>query len=184
MTGRAEPWQTAEISGPKKAIVITDPRIVTALIKRSKNPALLVGSMAPQIKLSGGDLVDYAIRLSEAAEIPIASSPSVLREFLSRGFKRVFGIPLVDMANRLIDPGWTGLEGRGQHDLAMFLGFRYYACWLILSGLKHYSKNLKTISLEMYYQPHALWSFPNISKEEWEKNLDMIIKSLKEGRQF
>ncbi|MEM1586670.1 MAG: CO dehydrogenase/acetyl-CoA synthase complex subunit epsilon [Candidatus Bathyarchaeia archaeon] len=182
MAGRAEPWQTAEIPGPKKAMSITNPQIVTALIKRSKNPVLIVGSMAPEIKFSGGDLVDYAIRIAESAGMPIASSPSILKVFLERGFKRVFSMPVVDVANRLIDVSWTGLEGKGQHDLAMFMGFRYYVCWLILSGLKHYSQNLKTVSLEMYYQPHALWSLPNISKEEWEKNLDAIIKSLREKK--
>lgn len=182
MAGRAESWQTAEIPGPKKAMVITNPQIVTALIRRSKNPLLVVGSEAPKIKLSGGDLIDYAIRISEAARIPVVSSPSILGEFLNRGFKRIFSMPLVDIANRLTDSNWAGLEGRGHHDLAMFMGFRYYVCWLILSGLKHYSQNLKTVSLEMHYQPHALWSFPNISKEEWEKNLDIIIKSLKEGK--
>lgn len=182
MGARAEPWQTAEIPGPKKAMIITNPQIVTALIRRSKNPVLIVGSMAPEIKLSSGDLVDYAIQIAESVGIPIVSSPSILKVFLDRGFKRVFGIPVVDIANRLIDVNWTGLEGKGQYDLAMFMGFKYYVCWLILSGLKHYSRNLKTISLEMYYQPHALWSFPNISKEEWEKNLNAIIKSLREGK--
>lgn len=182
MAARAESWQTAEIPGPKKAMTITTPQIVTALVKRSKNPVLIVGAMAPKIRLSGGDLIDYAIRIAEAAGMPIVSSPGIFKEFIDRGFKRVSNMPAVDIANRLTDPKWAGLEGRGQHDLAIFMGFRYYVCWLILSGLKHYSQNLKTISLEMYYQPHALWSFPNISKEEWEKNLDAIIKSLREGK--
>lgn len=182
MGARVEPWQTAEVPGPKKAMVITNPQIVTALIRRSRNPVLIVGSMAPKLRLSEGDLVDYAIRLAESAGIPISTSPSVLREFLGRGFKRVSAMPVVDIANRLADPSWRGLEGKGQHDLAMFLGFRYYVCWLILSGLKHFARDLKTISLEMHYQPHALWSFPNLSLDEWEKSLSTIIKSLREGR--
>ncbi|MEM1515452.1 MAG: CO dehydrogenase/acetyl-CoA synthase complex subunit epsilon [Candidatus Bathyarchaeia archaeon] len=182
MAARAEPWQTAEIPGPKKAMVITNPQIVVALIKRSKNPVLIVGSMAPQIRLNEGDLVDYSIQIAEAAKAPIVSSPNIVKEFLERNFRRVFAMPIVDIANRLADDEWTGLEGKGQHDLAMFLGFKYYVCWLILSGLKHFSKNLRTISLEMHYQPHALWSFPNLSKDEWEKSLNAIIKSLKEGK--
>jgi CO dehydrogenase/acetyl-CoA synthase epsilon subunit len=28
----------------------------------------------------------------------------------------------------------------------------------------------------MYYQPHASWSFPNLSQDEWEKNLKVIIE--------
>ncbi|MBS7640755.1 MAG: CO dehydrogenase/acetyl-CoA synthase complex subunit epsilon [Candidatus Bathyarchaeia archaeon] len=182
MAAKAEPWQTAEVPGPKKAMVITNPRIVAALIRRSKNPVLIVGSMAPRIKLSGGDLVDYAIRIAEAAGMPIVSSPSVLGEFLNRGFRRVLSMPVVDIANRLTDADWKGVENKGQHDLAIFMGFKYHVCWLILSGLKHYSQNLKTVSLEMRYQPHALWSFPNISEEEWEKNLNEIIKEFKQDK--
>lgn len=181
MPGRDEPWQTAEVAGPKKAMVITNPQIVAALIRRSKNPILISGYRTAEVKLSGGQLIDYVIRLAEVANAPIASSPSILSEFIKRGFRRVVGIPVVDIANRLTDANWTGLERKGQHDLAMLIGFKYYVGWLILSGLKHFSKNIKTVSLDMYYQPHALWSFPNISQDEWEKNLNEIIKSLKGG---
>jgi len=50
--------------------------------------------------------------------------------------------------------------------------------WLILSGLKHFSSGLKTVSLDMHYQPHASWSFPNLPIEDWEKNLELIVKEL------
>jgi len=175
---QTEPWQSAEVPGPKKALLINDPRIVLALIKRSKNPILIVGHRAAEIELSGGQLVDYIIRLAEAANLPVVSSPSIQGEFIRRGFKRIIGMPVVDIANRLTDAGWAGLNNKGQHDLALLIGFKYYVGWLILSGLKHFSPNLKTVSLDMYYQPHASWSFPNITREEWEKNLNAIISGL------
>jgi acetyl-CoA decarbonylase/synthase complex subunit epsilon len=52
-----------------------------------------------------------------------------------------------------------------QYDLALFVGFPYYMEWTILSGLKHFAPNLKTITLDNYYQPHASWSFPNMSRK-------------------
>ena len=87
-------------------------------------------------------------------------------------------MPAVDIANRLSDSEWKGLDGKGQYDLALFVGLPYYMEWLILSGLKHFSPNLKTISLDLHYQPHASWSFPNLSVEEYEKSLEVIVKEL------
>jgi CO dehydrogenase/acetyl-CoA synthase epsilon subunit len=49
---------------------------------------------------------------------------------------------------------------------------------VILSGLKHFSTNLKTISLDRYYNPHASWSFPNLKVEEWTQSFETIIKNL------
>lgn len=189
MSIRTEPWQAAEVAGPKRAMIINSvaihiyrPQIFTTLVRHSKNPVLIVGSLAPQISFSNGDLVDYAIQIAESVGMPIVSSPSALKIFLNRDFKRIFAMSVMDITNRLIDASWTGLEGKGQHDLAIFMGFKYNICWLILSSLKHFSQNLKTVSLEMHYHPHALWSFPNMSKLEWEKNLDAIIRGLREGK--
>lgn len=175
---QTEPWQTAEVAGPRKALVISNPQVVSALIKRSKNPILIVGHRASEIRLGGGLLVDYIIRLAKASGFPVVSAPSIQSEFIKRGFVGVVGMPIVDIANRLTDPNWTGINGRGPHDLALLIGFKYYVGWLILSGLKHFSPNLKTVSLDMYYQPHASWSFPNISQDDWEKNLNAIIDGL------
>jgi CO dehydrogenase/acetyl-CoA synthase epsilon subunit len=50
--------------------------------------------------------------------------------------------------------------------------------WLILSGLKSFARKLTTISLDRYYQPHASWSFPNISEKAWGENLSAIVKGL------
>lgn len=173
-----EPWQTAEIPGPKKALAITNPQIVVSLIKRSKNPIMVVGHKAAEAQLKNGLLIDYIIRISERAEIPIVSTPSIQSEFIKRGFSKVVGMPLVDIANRLVDPEWMGIESKGAHDLAVFVGFTYYVGWLILSGLKHFSPQIKTVSIDMHYQPHASWSLPNMSLSDWEKNLEMLIGGL------
>jgi len=170
-----EPWQTAEIPGPKKALVITKPEVVSALIRRAKRPILVVGHQAAEIQLRNGKLIDYMIRLAENLKIPIVATAHMQREFLKRGFHVDSWMPAVDIGNRLKDPEWQGLDGLGPQDLALFSGIPYYVEWLILSGLKHFSTGLKTISLEMHYQPHASWSFPNLPLDEWEKNLEGII---------
>jgi acetyl-CoA decarbonylase/synthase complex subunit epsilon len=47
--------------------------------------------------------------------------------------------------------------------------------WTILSGLKHFAPHVRTLSLDNTYQPHASFSFSNISTEEWRKNMVAII---------
>ena len=178
MAKRSEPWQTAEIPGPKKALLINKPEIVSALLKRAKRPILIVGHKIAEAKLSSGSLVDYIIQIAELANAMIASTPVMQSEFIKRNFKRIVGMPVVDIANRLTDAEWKGFDGEGGYDLVAIIGFTYYVGWLILSSLKHFSLGTKTVSLDRYYQPHASWSFPNMSLDEWEENLKMIIKGL------
>ena len=85
----------------------------------------------------------------------------------------------VEITQRLQDPGWEGLDGKGPYDLVLVMGLPYYLGWLILSGLKHFS-SVKTISVDRYYQPHASWSFPNLSMKDWSENLKVIISKVRE----
>jgi acetyl-CoA decarbonylase/synthase complex subunit epsilon len=174
----AEPWQTAEIPGPKKALVITKPEVVAAMVKRAKHPILVVGHKASEIDFEGTKLIDFIIELSKKCGVPVVATAHLISEFLKRGFKPAGFMPAVDVGNRLVDPAWMGIDGKGQHDLALFVGLPYYMEWTILSGLKHFAPHLKTITLDNVYQPHASWSFPNISHEEWEKTLKVIIEKV------
>src|SRR3990170_6092333 len=167
----AEPWQKAEIAGPTKALVITKPEVVVAMIKKAKRPILIVGHEAtdPEEK----QMLDIAIRLAKTGKIPLVATAHIVGEFLKKGFQPAAFMPVVDIANRLTDPEWKGLDGNGQYDLAMFMGVTYYMEWLIFSALKHYGNGLKTISLDRYYHPHASWSFPNLAVETWSQNLEI-----------
>jgi len=179
--GLAESWQTAEIPGPKKALVITKPKIVTVMIKKAKRPILIVGHKAAEINLGEETLINYLIDLAKTANIPIVTTAHVVKEFVEKGFQPKAWMPVVDIANRLRDPEWKGLDGKGQYDLAIFVGIQYYMEWVILSGLKHFSSKLKTISLDRFYQPHASWSFPNIPLDEWKENLKIIKREIEKG---
>jgi len=50
---------------------------------------------------------------------------------------------------------------------------------LILSGLKHFAPDLKTMTIDNLYHPHASWSFPNGTLEEWAKNLEAMTSKFK-----
>ena len=178
---KAEPWQKAEIPGPKKALIITKPEVVVAMIKRAKRPILVAGSKTVEIEVDGEKLIDYIIKLSKAGKIPVVATAHSVGEFLKRGFKPDAFMSVLDIANRLRDHEWTGLDGGGQYDLALFAGMQYYIEWLILSGLKHYAGGLTTLTLDGVYHPHASWSFPTLPKERWIQNLKVIIEKLEEG---
>ena len=175
----AEPWQRAEVPGPLKAFTIPKPQVVVAMVKKAKRPILVAGHKVAEIELGDKLLIDYVIRLAKASNIPVVATAHTVSEFLKRGFKPAGFMPLMDIANRLVDPEWEGLDGEGPYDLALFIGLPYYMGWLVLSGLKHFSE-LTTISLERHYQPHASWSFPNLSVERWRENLESMI-SMWEG---
>jgi acetyl-CoA decarbonylase/synthase complex subunit epsilon len=175
-----EPWQIAELPGPKKAMVIARPDVADAMIKRSKRPVLIVGHLAAETPLGDRMLIDYLIDLGKAKGVPIIATGHTNFALVKRGYTEATIMTAVDAGKRLTDPGWIGLDGKGPHDLALFAGLPYYMEWAILSGLKHFAPQLRTVTLDNMYQPHASFSFANIPAGEWQKNLDAII-GRKEG---
>ncbi len=174
----AEPWQKAEIPGPLKALVFPKPDVAVAMIRKAKRPILVVGHEAASIILASGRPIDYVIQLAQAGHIPVVATANAVKDFIDRGFKPAAFMGSVDIANRLKDETWNGLDGKGQYDTLLILGLPYYMEWLILSGLKHFAPELTILSLDRYYQPHATWSFPNTSPQGWEENLRVIVKGL------
>jgi acetyl-CoA decarbonylase/synthase complex subunit epsilon len=175
---KAEPWQKAEIAGPKKALLILKPEVVVAMIKKAKRPILIVGHHAAEGYSDDVKMVDYAIRLSKAAGIPIVATAHTVSEFIKRDFQSAAFMPAMDIGSRLSDPEWQGLDGKGPYDLALFMGLPYYMEFVILAGLKHFSTSLKTISLDRFYNPHATWSFPNLSVKDWNESFEIMLSKL------
>jgi anaerobic carbon-monoxide dehydrogenase, CODH/ACS complex subunit epsilon len=171
-------WQTAEIPGPKKASLIIKPDIADAMIRRAKRPIMIVGHGILEYEVEGRKLIDCLIELSKRGNIPVVATASTNREFLNRGFSPAALMPAVDIANRLTDSHWKGLDGKDSYDLAIFVGLPYYMEWTILSGLKHFAPHVKTMTLDCVYQPNASWSFPNSTIKDWAANLTCIVENL------
>lgn len=172
-------WQTAEIPGPIRAFEATKSRVISAMINRSERPLMVVGHEATNVDFDEEKLIDYTIKLSNKGGIPIIATAHIIGEFSERGYSDALSMSIVEIGNRLSDENWNGIDGDGQHDLVLLLGLPYYMGWLVLSNLKHFAKvgddYLKTISLDRYYQPNALWSFPNLKKEKWVETLRSIL---------
>jgi acetyl-CoA decarbonylase/synthase complex subunit epsilon len=176
-----EPWQTAEISGPKKASVIPKPEVVVAMLKKAKHPILVVGYKAAEIDLEDRKLIDFIVEFAKKTKIPVVGTAHIVGEFLRRGYSPAGFMPAVDIGNRLADAEWSGIDGKGAHDVALFVGLPYYMELTILSGLKHFAPQLRTMTLDNVYHSHASWSFPNMSTKEWLENLKVIIEKSEAG---
>jgi acetyl-CoA decarbonylase/synthase complex subunit epsilon len=177
-----EPWQCAEVAATKKANPITKPEVAVALIKRAARPILVVGSNATERWMDGKQLIDYLIDLAKASKVQVVATAHMISEFLKRGYEPVGFMSAMDIGNRLVDPSWQGLDGKGHPDLAMFVGLPYYMEALILSGLKHFAPDLRTMTLDNLYHPHASWSYPNGSLEDWAANLTVMTSKFEGGQ--
>lgn len=178
MSAQAEPWQKAEIAGPKKALLIMKPEVVAAMVKKARRPILVVGHHAAEEYSEDVKMIDYALRLSETAKIPVVATAHLTSEFIKRGVQPAGSMSAMEIGSRLTDPEWKGLDGKGQYDLALFMGLPYYMEFVILSGLKHFSTSLKTISLDRFYNPHATWSFPNLAVKDWSESFEIMLSKL------
>jgi acetyl-CoA decarbonylase/synthase complex subunit epsilon len=151
------------------------------MIKKAKHPILVVGHKVAEIDLEDRKLIDFIVDFAQKTKIPVVATAHTVSEFLKRSYRPAGWMPAVDIGNRLVDPEWKGIDGKGQHDLALFVGLPYYMELTILSGLKHYASNLKTVTLDNVYHSHASWSFPNIPAKDWLENLKVIIDKCEVG---
>lgn len=177
----AEACQGTEISGPIKAIVIKKPGMVQTMIRKAKRPIFVVGHEAAEVDLEDKRPIDYVVRIAKAANVPVVATAQTVAEFLKRDFQPDAWMSAMDIGTRLTDPMWS-ISGEGApHDLALLIGIPYDMAWLIESGLKSFAPNLRTISLDRFYQPHCSLSFPNLSLDDWHKNLELIAQKV-EGK--
>ena len=176
-----EPWQCAEIAATKKANPITKPEIAVALIKKAQRPLLIVGSNATERCMEGKQLIEYLIDFANASKVPMVATAHMVGEFIKRGYQPAGFMNAMDIGQRIVDPEWQGLDGKGHPDLILLVGLPYYMESLLLSGLKHFAPDLKTMTLDNLFHPHASWSFPNASLEEWAANLTVMTSKFNGG---
>jgi acetyl-CoA decarbonylase/synthase complex subunit epsilon len=168
------PWQTANYGGSKNASVLVGGKAAAKIMKKKR--CLLIVSAHAIRELDGKRLIDYAVEIGKAG-IPVVATANMVKELRDAGFKEATDLQLVDITNRLKDPAWMGLDGKGPYNCVVYLGGIYYVQSQSLSTLKHFS-DILTISLDREYQPNAGFSFNNIKKGEWKKELDDLVSEL------
>ena len=177
-----EPWQCAEIATSKKANPIQKPEIAVAMIKRAQRPLLIVGSNATERYMDGKQLIEYLIDFANASKVPVVATAHMVGEFIKRGYQPAAFMNAMEIGQRVVDPTWQGLDGKGHPDLVIMVGMPYYMQSLILCGLKHFAPDLKTMTLDNLFHVHASWSFPNATLEEWAANLKVMTQKFKGGQ--
>ena len=181
MTGRPITGQLAEIAGPHKAQIFPSAEVVISLIKKASRPLFVIGSESINVATVDGKFVDTAIRLLRNPKMTLVATGHLVAEFKKRKENRVFSMQLMNLSDRLRDPNWGGFDGKGPYDLVIFTGFPYYLEWLVLSGLKSFAMELRTISLDRTYQPNATWSIGYMVEKEWKEVIEKIVKNLEES---
>ncbi len=177
-----EPWQCAEIASTKKAQPIQKPEIAVAMIKKASRPLLIAGSNLTERFMEGRPAIDFIIDFAKASKVPVVATAHMVGEFIKRGYQPAAFMNAMEIGQRVVDPSWQGLDGKGHPDLVLFVGLPYYMEALILSGLKHFAPDLRTMTLDNMYHVHASWSFPNANLEDWANNLTVMTSKFEGGQ--
>lgn len=177
---RTTPGQPAMLGGTKTATVIEKPAVLTALVRRAKRPLIIIGHRALVVGRDGELAIDLLARWAERASIPVAATGDTAPALRERGVEPARCISAMNLGHRLVDPNWTGVDGAGPHDVVFIAGLTYALEWTLLSGLRHGTAPLVTVSLSPAYEPHASFSLPNLSWTDW-RSLVVEAFALEEG---
>jgi len=176
MAMTVKPWQWGNVPGHELATPIKG-EVVAKLIKAAKRPLLIVGGKALEEKWGDKLLIDFVAELAQAG-IPVVATAHAYKALKERGVEPAAIMTVADVTNRLQDPNWS-INGKGSHDLVMYVGISYQLQSQMLSTLKNFATHLRTLSLDRYFHPNATFSMPNLRQEEWEQVLNNVIKVLK-----
>ena len=131
--------------------------------------------------MEGKQLIEYLIDFANASKVPVNATAHMVGEFIKRGYQPAAFMGAMDIGQRIVDPEWQGLDGKGHPDLVLLVGLPYYVESLMLSGFKHFAPDLKTMTLDNLFHVHATWSFPNAPLEEWAANLTVMTSKFNGG---
>ncbi|RLB07419.1 MAG: CO dehydrogenase/acetyl-CoA synthase complex subunit epsilon [Deltaproteobacteria bacterium] len=168
------------LTGIKGATILEDPGQFTKQIAKAKRPLLVLGPRLLEWSLDGKIVLEYALDIAKAANIPICATSHLKGKLTELGVTPDSVYDVVEIVNALKDPDWKGVKGEGNHDLVIFFGIRSDLQNQCLSVLKHFAfGHLKTMTLDKYYFPHADFSLNNIRKDkDWKAFLEDLTKSL------
>ena len=147
------------------------PEMAAKIISKAKRPLLMVGTLTLD-----PELLDRVVKISKAANIPIAATGSSLAVLADKDVNAKY-INAHMLGFYLTDPNWPGLDGNGNYDTIIAIGFKKFYINQVLSAAKNFS-NLKTIAIERGYIQNATMSFGNLSKADHYAALDELINAL------
>ena len=181
---KQQPYHKVNIyTGTEASVIAKDDSDVSRFvkfIKKAERPLLVIGAQATKNNGLGRPLGEYAIEMAKAAKLPICATAHSQKMLIERDVFPESNYDLIEILSYLKKENWKGVEGKGNHDLVIFLGFRSDLLEQGLSTLRHFAPHLKTMTLDNYIHPHANYSLPNfLKKEKWKQFLEHLIEVLK-----
>jgi len=168
------------LTGTKSAKVIADPVEGAAIIDRAKNPLYIFGPEVIATPVGDRLLIDYALQIAKARDIPICATAHVKRKMTELGVKPDNTYDIIEIVHFLKNKEWSGVRGKGYHDLVLFTGVRCDLAERGLATLKHFAPHLKTYAICRRSHPNADFALPVIVKgEKWCAYLEELIGALR-----
>ncbi|RLG81955.1 MAG: hypothetical protein DRO09_01350 [Thermoprotei archaeon] len=168
--------QIAEIPGPIKAFVLREPRRVAAMLKGAGRLLIVVGNNVKNYESEDFDAIDFVVNLAKSLNAHINVTGPLITKFREKDYNKIYLMPALETIDRLRDNTWSGFDGEGRYNMAVFIGFPYYYEWLMLNGLKHFAyKWLRTISLDPYYHPNATFTLPSMDLDKWRSFMKEVL---------
>ena len=135
------------LTGIKSAKEIDNADEYAGLIKKARNPLMVLGPKLGESSLGDKLLLDYALEIAGAVNMPICATAHIKGKLAEKGVTPDSEYDLVEIINALKKPEWKGVKGAGNHDLVLFFGIRTDMANQGLSVLEHYAPHLKTMTL-------------------------------------
>lgn len=165
--------------GTKAAKVIADPAEGAAIIDKAKNPLYVLGEEVIATPVGDKLLIDFALEIAKARDIPICATAHVKKKMLELGVKPDSVYDIIEIVHFLKDKEWSGVRGKGYHDLVLFTGVRCDLAERGLSTLKHFAPHLKTFAICRRSHPNADFAVPVLVKvDKWREYLEELIRTL------
>ena len=165
------PFDIGNIPGPQMSRV-AGPFVIGNAIASAKRPLLVVGA-----EILEDGLIEKAIEIGKKG-LPIVATGHSIKGFVEKEYDGATYMGLHELANFLRDPEWAGLDGKGNYDMVIVLGVKYYSASQMLVALKNFATDplMRIVSIDRYYHPNARLSFENISR----KNNEIFMNALDE----
>lgn len=176
--GETDSWLRAERGGTKRASVLSKPEVLAVLIRKAQRPLFIVGHEALAAGPEGESMIEFISSLQEMMRIPVLSTAHTAGELISKGVRPAASMSSMEIADRLRDPSWKGIDGKGQYDIVLITGIPYSISWVLLSGLKLGAPKTKVVNLDPKYHPNATWSFGNLKTNDWQDALIAVIQAI------
>ncbi|NVM03766.1 MAG: CO dehydrogenase/acetyl-CoA synthase complex subunit epsilon [Candidatus Helarchaeota archaeon] len=175
---KVKPWQPNAVVGPTAGTPMAKPIALGKMIAKAKRPIFVVGVEGLLNDVGGKQIIDLIIEVGKKG-IPIVATAHSSKYFLERGFKPSWITNSNNITNRLADPDWEGIDGKGNYDFAVYCCIIYNLQVTLLNCLKNYAfKHLKTISLDRFYFPTATYSLANLKKDKYKTAINEIINEI------